>query len=256
MSRLVIETQGLCDWRSRLADPIKHWRREFSAFELAVQWEMAGSERKNESGMPQEINRLLDGLVSQAVPRKMLVGIVEHKVQLEHGVTASQNDMWAIVRVGDDLLSLAIEGKAGEGFDELVADWLKDGSRGPNGEEDKKRTSKKPQRLASLQDILGIAGADVGHLRYQLLHRTASALIEAERIGAKYAAMIIQSFKNPKRNADGMAHFDDFQRFGAALGVTVEAGRLSPMIDRKGIGLCLGWASCELATDATIAALA
>lgn len=256
VSRLVIETQGLCDWRSRLADPVKHWKRGCSAFELAVSWEKAGSDKNNESGMPPEIVQLVATLGPGRSPLKLLAGIVEHKVELRHGVTASQNDMWAIVRAGNDLLSLAIEGKAGEDFDKLVADWLTDIRQSQDSGVDAKRNSKKPQRLAYLLEILGIPGADVSHLRYQLLHRTASALIEAERIGAKCAAMIVQSFKNPERNADGMVHFDDFQQFVKALGASVEGECLVRVPDRKGTELYLGWVTCELATDKAVAALA
>ena len=144
------------------------------------------------------------------------------------------------------MLSLAVEAKAGESFADQVSGWLKKVEKG----------SDKPKRLDSLRKILGIADKDVSDLRYQLLHRTASALIEAERVGAKYAAMIVQSFSNEKRRADPKEQLGDFRTFGETLGVSVDENRLVLVPNRASTQLYLGWVTCELATDADIAGLA
>ena len=75
-----------------------------------------------------------------------------------------------------------------------------------------------------------------GALRYQLLHRAAAALIEAERFGCAGAAMIVHSF-SPQH-----AWLSDFQAFAAALGV--KAAPELPAIVRPpgGRPLLLGWA--------------
>jgi hypothetical protein len=242
MSRLVIESQGLSDWRSRLADPVKQWRRGFSAFEAAVAWECA---RDTDSGIPPTIIGLLNQR-SEFADAKMIVGIVEHKVSLSFGKHPSQNDVWALVKVGKDLLSLAVEAKAGESFAELVSVWLKT----------KEKDSDKDSRLDYVLTKLGIPRKDVSDVRYQLLHRTASALIEADRVGARYAAMIIQSFNNPHRKSDPKAQLQDFRVFGEKLGATVEENRLVLVPNRKGIQLYLGWVTCEPATDPEVAKLA
>ena len=56
-------------------------------------------------------------------------------------------------------------------------------------------------------------------IHYQLLHRTASALVEAERFAASKAAMIIESFSPERR------WFDAFERFALLLGQTVTPDR-------------------------------
>lgn len=254
MSKLVIETQGLCGWQSRLADPVKHWKRCYSAFELAVSWERAAADKDNESDIPPQILDLLLKQKPELPKPELVVGIVEHKVALPHGRTASQNDLWALVKVGDHFLSLAVEGKAGEDFDDLVSDWLRKRNESRPHTEAKESPTKR-KRLDFLLQQLGIHGVDVSDLRYQLLHRTASALIEANRVGAKYAAMIVQSFKNPVRNADGKAHFDDFRRFGERLRASVEEGQLATVPNREGVQLYLGWVMCDSASDAEIAGL-
>lgn len=241
MSRLVIETRGLWDWQSRLADPVKQWKRGYSAYELAVSWERAAALRTD---IPPEVLSLLEQRAEFSEPG-LIVAIVEHTVPLKHGNTASQNDVWALVRVGQEMLSLAIEGKAGEDFDKLVSQWLKE----------KKEESSKPDRLDYLLRILGIPGVDVLDVRYQLLHRTASALIEAERLGAKYAAMVVQEFPNPQRKGDPRAQLEDFKIFGRKLGVTVEEGKLVHVPGQRVADLYLGWVACTPATDEEIAAL-
>jgi hypothetical protein len=234
----------LCDWRSRLADPEKQWKRGYSAFEAAIAWEKAAADGTE---IPKSILDLLAQQRPELANPKLIVGIVEHKVNLKGGNRPSQNDVWALVKVGSEMFSLAVEAKAGESFADLVSVWL----------EKKENGSDKPTRLNSLREILGIPGdKDVSDLRYQLLHRTASALVEAERVGAKYAAMIVQSFKNEKRKADPKKQLDDFRKFGEMFGVSADEGQLVRVPNRKGIQLYLGWATCEPATDAEVAKLA
>jgi hypothetical protein len=97
----------------------------------------------------------------------------------------------------------------------------------------------KERRLAGLVDRLGLDPGAVGTLRYQLLHRTAAALIEAAHAGAKNAAMIVQSFSPDSVRAG----FSDFQAFAAALGTPIEKpGNLSKAVERGGVKLRLGWA--------------
>ncbi len=241
MSRLVVETRGVAEWRSRLADPTKQWKRGYSAFEVAVAWEGSAS---GKSGMPLSILGLLDQHKGVFPNPKLIVGIVEHKVELPGGKHPSQNDVWALVRVGQDLLSLAIEAKAGESFADLISVW----------KEKKEPGSDKPKRLDYLKDVLGISKVDVDDVRYQLLHRTASALIEAERVGAKYAAMIVQSFRNPHRKSDPKKLIFDFQTFARKFGASAEENQLVPAGKCRDIQLYLGWVTCDPATDAEVAA--
>jgi hypothetical protein len=122
---------------------------------------------------------------------------------------------------------LTIEAKAGEVFGELVKDWLpKQGVR-----------SGKPERLSAIQGLLGIADADVSGIRYQLLHRTASALKEAERFRATKAIMLVQSFD---RVADEQS-WKDFIQFGEILGAKVGEGSLAKVNASTRVPLLIGW---------------
>ena len=93
---------------------------------------------------------------------------------------------------------MMVEGKAREDFDDLLDDW-------------KNRTSEAgfKARLTEITDNIGLTGPPPGDIRYQLLHRTASAVIEARRFHAKYAVVLIQSFVSN----DAENHYNDFCKF-------------------------------------------
>src|SRR5690606_33057154 len=126
-----------------------------------------------------------------------LVVLPEHKVKLDGHGRASQNDVWTLLRVGSTYVSMAVEGKAGESFGDPVESWLKDASPG------------KLARLERLCGVVGIRHPPDGRLHYQLFHRTASALLEAERFGAAHAVMMVQSF------VDDPLSLADYIAFGA-----------------------------------------
>jgi Domain of unknown function (DUF6946) len=73
-------------------------------------------------------------------------------------------------------------------------------------------------------------------LRYQLLHRSASAVYEAKRYRTNIAAMLVHSF------SDDPSGFKDFSAFLQALGVkNPSAGRLLGPVSREGVALYTGW---------------
>lgn len=223
MNRLYIPTLGPTDWRRLLADPSSQWERFKSALEMAVCWEAA---RGSERGLPSEVRDAID-TVPEVRGASLLIGLPEHKVQFEGGGHPSQNNLWALLRARDDLISLAVEAKAGEKLDELVRDWLRRADE----------RSRKPERLAALQRRLRIDDADVSGIRYQLLHRAASALKEAERFRAAWAVVLVQSFD---RIADEPS-WQDFTRFGELMGVSVAEGRLVASPRSTAVPLFLGW---------------
>lgn len=57
MKRLYVESDGTASWQARLADPSLHWKRQASAMELAVSWELAAPRPR---GLPDAVERVLD----------------------------------------------------------------------------------------------------------------------------------------------------------------------------------------------------
>jgi hypothetical protein len=235
MSNLFLPSQGPCDWRRLLGDPEKHWVRGKSAFECAVSWEQA---RTTERGLPQAIAHALDS-DDLSANASLLFGIPEHKVQIEGGGHASQNDVWTLLRLPTGTASMAVEAKSGEPFDKFVDEWLRGAPI----------NSRKPQRLASLKNALGISQASLEGIRYQLLHRTVSPLLEARRFNASLAIMIVQSFGG---NADD-AGFHDFSKFCTLMEADLVRNTVVQCKRKTVVPLLIGWVDCHPATDKQVA---
>jgi len=211
-----VPTSGVGDWKKLLADPEKHWREGYSAYTLASRWEAAG-------GFPPEVMAVLSAAGFGDVV--MLIGLPEHKVALPGGARASQTDLWVLARTNDDLISIAIEGKVRESFGPTLAEWFAEETPG------------KAQRWSALCDLLNIENDCDRALRYQLVHRTASAILEAKRLHARKAVMLVHSFS---AHQDGFA---DFQAFARQLGATFSRpGELHGVGTKSGVELFLGWA--------------
>jgi hypothetical protein len=229
--RIFVPSYGPADWRARLADPLLHWKRKKSAWELAVSWE---SRRETVSGLPPEVESALNAhpLFSSA---RLLLAIPEHRVTLDDERRPSQNDLWALLAVNAGIVSVAIEGKAGEEFDKTISEWLKKDSEG------------KRERLAFLTSTLGLEDAPGGHIRYQLLHRSASALIEAKRWGLKSALMLVQSF------SESDSSWSDYSNFVQLLGITPQRGGVAGPRNVEGVSFFAAWVDSPHASDAVAA---
>jgi hypothetical protein len=179
------------DARAYLADPIRHWRPDHSALELATVWIEAGK-------IPPSVRDVLD--TSNVFSGCDLIeGFFEREVELGTKGRPSQTDLLALVQLRDGYGVIAVEGKAREPFGPLVSEW----NDGPG----------KQARLNSLCEQLGLDPATVGGLRYQLLHRTVSALREARRYAAREALMLVHSFDLRDSSLDA------YQAFAEALGL-------------------------------------
>jgi hypothetical protein len=212
MMAIFLPSKGPDSWQELLADPEKQWRMGFSARTLAHCWETA-------RGLPPEIVRLF------GPNTQLLVAIPEHKVDLPGGRRPSQTDLFAILRRQEQTIACAIEGKVNEAFGPTIEEWQENASPG------------KQERLDHICGLLGIAEPLPPTLRYQLLHRTASAIIEAQRFKTDEAAMIVHSFSSQAM------WFDDFLLFSNLLGLKAERDKLHTSILPSGLALHLAWAS-------------
>jgi hypothetical protein len=218
---IVVPTQLLDDWKRLLADPEKHWKIGYSAHALASAWQQR-------EGFPPEISNLMDQSPSTR-GATLLLAIPEHKAPLAGGSRASQTDLWALARTPEGLLSIAVEGKVNESFGPTVGEWQTDSSAG------------KQQRWVALCSLLEIDQQCDFAIRYQLFHRTASALIEAKRFFARGAVVVVHSF------SEGSESFGDFQHFVQLMGGRIERpGQLVSVPAREGVQLSFGWAQGKI----------
>jgi len=216
MTKIYMPSSGPDAWKQFLAKPDLHWAIGYSARTLANSWEEGPD-------LPPEIRKELKPLIGDPT---LLLAIPEHKVALPGGGRESQCDVFALIRGADQVVACAIEGKVNEPFGPTLVEWLSTPSPG------------KKERLDFICACLGLTQPLDLSIRYQLLHRTASAVIEAERFMTHGASMIVHSFSPERR------WFEDYERFIRLFGVDSINGRARIGLP-NGKPLYLAWASGE-----------
>jgi hypothetical protein len=222
MSRFFVRPDTAEGWQEGLARP-SHWKKCYSAHSLAYTWHPLDA-------IPPRIEEAFDGTPDLA-GLELIAGIPEYRVALPGGDTASQTDLFVLARsAAGRTVAVAVEGKAEESFGPKVAKWRA------------KDTPGKTKRLKSLLRTLDLQDdSRLAAIRYQLLHRTASAVIEADRLGADAAAMVVHSF-SPGRQ--GFRDFAAFARlYGVEFGEDENAVRFAHTL--CGRPLYIGWVSDE-----------
>lgn len=199
--------------------------------ELAVSWELAA---RSDRGLPREVAEVFDLHVATR-GAVLLFAVPEHRVALPGGRRASQTDLWGVIRTSGGWASLAVEGKAGEPFGPTVSEWLQDASSG------------KQERLDALCQTLRVERDAVGALRYQLFHRAASAILEADRIGADTAVLLVQNFR------PATTGWADFERFVAQFGTVACRGGVCESGAAGDGRLLFAWVDSPLASDSQLA---
>ena len=217
MSKVFIPANKPEDWASFLADP-KHWKTGYSAKTLAYAWHETDDFPPNVKQAFKQSNSDIFRNI------EMLFAIPEYKVRLPGGRRPSQNDIFVIAKGNNQLVGIMVEGKVSEDFDKTIAEW--------KTERDIK--TNKEKRLHYLLQELSLKEVP-DNSRYQLLHRTASAIIEARRFNARNALMLIHSFSQTYE------HFEDYNQFLTLFGLIGKKDALVGPISIKGISLYFGW---------------
>lgn len=191
----ILLTSGPDDWRKLLVDPDKQWKPGYSARTLANCWEAA-------DGFPLEISKVLaqttEPLLANINP---LLAVPEFKVPLPGGSRASQNDVFVIAHSSAGPVCIMVEGKVNESFGPTLDEWRVGASPG------------KDERLDFLLETLGFSSPPAADIRYQLLHRAASAIIAAEQYRAVAAIVLVHSF------SDTRTGWQDYEAFARLFGV-------------------------------------
>jgi len=179
-------------------------------------------------GFPVDVEQMFKSGGNTAINgAELLLSTPEYETQLPANGGPAFADLFVLAKSSHGLMTMVVESRVNEPFDSPF-----NALRWKQGNEIDDRTS-----LAGLSDILEITVSDASSTRYQLLSRTASALIEAERYSATTAVMLVHSFSTEENL------FEDYESFGAAMGVSVERGQLVDVGIRSGRRLLLGWLS-------------
>lgn len=218
MNNIFIPANKSEDWISFLAGLGKQWKTGYSAKALAYCWQEA-------RGFPECVRNVFKKSEIELFKNiKLLLAFPEYKVPLLGGLRPSQNDIFILAKANNQLVSITVEGKVSEPFGETITKWKKDNSKG------------KDIRLNFLLDKLGLKGnKQIDTIRYQLLHRTASAIIEAEKFKAENALMLVHSFSKSNE------WFDDYSQFLALFNLNAKPNSLVFAKNINGINLYFGW---------------
>ena len=223
-SRVAVPLLQPADVIPHLGKPT-HWKQGRSAKSLADSWFFA-------KGLPVPVKHLLDQS-DQLAGAELLEAWLERETDLCDGrPTPSQTDLLALLALPSSLAVLGVEAKVDESFGPFVTEWL---------------AAKKPgkvERLAKLCSLFGLDPATCGELRYQLFHRTAAVILEAQRFRTNRAILVVQSFC-PK--ASGLA--DARQFFSAIHMPGLVSGKLLGPKLFGGVELWVGWASDQIRAE-------
>lgn len=225
MSKFFIPANNAEEWKPSLAEPEKQWKTGYSAKALAYCWQEADD-------FPQSVRKVFKNSgIKLFQDIELLLAFPEYRVPLPGGRRASQNDILILAKGNDQLISIAVEGKVDESFGEIIAKWKMQDKVG------------KRVRLKFLCDELHLDENKIDHIRYQLLHRTASAIIEAKKFKAENALMLVHSFSqlNEKDN-------EGFQDYCQFLNLFGKQGAMNSIVFARnidGIDLYFGWVKGE-----------
>lgn len=215
MTKILVPANKPEDWKQFLAEPDKQWKTGYSARSLAYCWQEA-------NGIPSEVTSVLAQVPSLS-NIKTIFAIPEHKVPLPGGTRASQNDIWVLAETKNNLVSIVVEGKVSEPFGSTVEEWFK------------KPTSGKEERLQYLCKELALEFPPPLKVRYQLLHRTVSAIIEAKRFRTTEAVMVVHTFSKTDE------WLEDYQYFLSLFGVKAGVNEAVSVKLSDSINLTLAW---------------
>ncbi len=201
-----------------LAKPDLHWKPGKSAMSAAACWEAAGNR------LPPEVSAALTASRDPDLASlELLLAVPEWETALPGGATTSQTDVLALTRNGRGLVAVAVEAKVDEAF-------------GPTlGQKRGASSSGQTERLDYLHQVLQLDDPLPDAVRYQLLHRTVSAILTARMFHACTAVMLVQSFSPVGRWRE------DFEAFSRALGASPVSDSVVAVRRHKVPRLFVGW---------------
>ena len=147
----------------------------------------------------------------------------EFKAPLPGGGRASQNDIFVLARSAAGPVSIMVEGKVNESFGPTLHELIDQASPG------------RQERLRFLMRSLGLGSQPQGAIRYQLLHRAASAIITGEQYRAAAAVLVVHSF------SERQVGWPDYQAFAHLFGVDAVQGSVQRLGEASSIPLFGVW---------------
>ena len=218
MKRIFIPTQTPSDWQPLLAKPTLHWKKSYSAMTTAACWEASNGD------LPAEVRKTLEASgQSELNGLKLLAAIPEWEVTLPGGQRPSHTDVMALASNEEGLVVIGVEAKVDEPFGPTLGEKRLESSNGQG------------ERIDYLHSVLGLKKPLKDGIRYQLLHRTVSAIRTAQDFHASSAVMLVHSFSPKSRWRE------DFTAFCTAMSAEQLTPELCVITNFTSPRLYLAW---------------
>ncbi len=176
MKRIFVPTQTPSEWQRLIAKPTLQWKKSYSAMTTAACWENAAGE------LPPEVKQTFQNSgQSDLLDLKLMVAIPEWEVELPGGMRPSHTDVLVLASNKEGLVVIGVEAKVDEPF-------------GPTlGKKRAEESTGQSERIDYLHTVLRLDVPLKDEIRYQLLHRTVSALRTAQDFHADTAVMLVHA---------------------------------------------------------------
>lgn len=170
------------DWQNAQTDSTK-WKQGFSAHALAHTWQP-------DPDFPPAVLAALRACPPLFSDIKPVKAHIERATKMPGAGFASFTDLLVFAESAGEQVVIGVEGKCDESFgNQTVGVWRKS-STSVGGDNANRET-----RLAGILEHIGLTDNDAAQtVRYQLLHRMAATVIEADKTGAKHAVLLVHSF--------------------------------------------------------------
>jgi hypothetical protein len=212
-------TRGAEGWRDFLEDPPRHWKNNQAARRLAEMWE--GS-----APLAPRVVRTAwcDTPFEEFEPT---IAIPAYEVEMPGGWPPARNDLLIVGPIGDDLGLIMVQGKVSDTLGPHIDEVLQLPMPG------------KLRRIGFLKDVLELPDPLPESTCYNLLDRAASPLLEARRLRARYAAMIVTAY-----GALDLC-LEEYGAFARLCGVSGDPDRLERLPAHDNPELWIGWIQAD-----------
>lgn len=212
-----------------------NWRPGKSAYELGHHWHQS-------QGFPPAVRSVLTAAPPPLNELDINYLVVEKPTFLDTWKAPSWTDIMVYCQTQEGrTIIVAVEGKSDEPFGSVVSDWVRDNDRKEEGQFWRAPIATRVRRLRFLADLLRLEIPVDSPLRYQLLHRTASAILEANLHGASAALVLVHSFSERLE-----ANWNDYCTFLNAIGLNApQKGVVTGLASLGGaaeVGVYFAWA--------------
>lgn len=187
------------------------WADGRSAKELAKAWFPDGY-----VDVPPELSSLLNSH-SRLAGLELIKGMPEFVTNLPERGEGRNHDLWLFGKTRNESVTLCIEAKADEPFgNDTVSEYREKAlQRRKRGE-----STRVPERIAALLDIVGRPSANWEVVRYQLLTAICGTALQAKEDSSNLAVFIVHEFRTSRTTeANLQRNCEDYERFLNAIGI-------------------------------------